>query len=608
MRIGSFGVSRQNRLGLAGCALLLALYAVGAGVAAGRESPTYDEPYHAVSAWVQSNRHDFRIDNEDPPLWQYWASLPNGPDALRADFDGALWRDMATDVSNQWAWMHATLYGTPDNDAARLIGRCRAMMLVVAVALGGLVAGWAWRLGGPIAAVAATALFAFDPNFLAHGSLMKNDVAASLAWLALAWGLWDVGRRATAGSIGRMAVLAALPITVKYSGVLVAALVPATLGLRALSGAAWPVFGRSVVTRRGRLVATGGITLFTAGVIVVAIWAAYGFRFRSGPALTDRLDVAMLANRATDHERQTQPGRAEPGWAVRAATAAERYHLLPEPFVAGFLFTYGESLVRPSYLLGEVSYTGWWYYFPLVMLMKTPVATLAAAAGTAGLAIAWRRGMTGRWAATALAMSVAVYMASAVSTNLNIGLRHVLPVYPPIFIAIGWALATAVRRWGRRAIVGGCVLAIGLVVETAAAWPHLIPFTNRPALAWAGGDRRALFTDSNLDWGQDLPLLAAWQRAHAGPLYLAYFGLADPRSFGIRYVPLPGGYAYDPPPRQFPPVDRAAWVAVSASLLQSTPYTDDRFKGYYARLAARKPEQVLGGSIYVFRAEPMDRY
>ena len=600
---------RSTVVGWAACSLLLVAYASLAWGAVRRESPTFDEPYHAVSAWVQLHRGDYRIDNEDPPLWQYWASLPNGPRAIRADFDGPLWRDMATQVSNQWTWTTQVLYRTPGNDGAAFVRRCRAMMLVLAVALGVAIAAWAWRLGGPVAATAATALFAFDPNFLAHGPLMKNDVVAALAWLALAWALWDVGRRVTAASVARLIVLAAVPVTVKYSGLLAAGLVPLVLGTRALLGEPWPAGGRSMTTRRARVAAAGAITLGAAGFAFVALWAVYGFRFRSGPAAGDRLDIPQLVDRAVDNERKVHPTQTGPGLPVRAAVFADDHHLLPEPFLAGFLFTYGQSLIRPAYLLGERSLTGWWYYFPVVMLMKTPVATLLAGAGAGVVAVAHlrRSGPAGRWAAIALLIPVAVYMASAMSTHLNIGLRHVLPAYPPAFVAAGWAMAVAVRRWARRAVNVRAMLAAGLLAETAAAWPHFIPFVNAPTLAHFDGNRLAMFGDSNVDWGQDLPLLADWQRAHpSDTLYLSYFGLADPRAYGIRYVPLPGGYPYDGVRRRFPDPARPCWLAVSASNLNWASIADARLQPYYRQLAARSPTAVLGDSIWLFHYDPVE--
>ena len=599
---------RPRAAAVAVIAALLLAYAGVAWVSVAGESPTFDEPYHAVSAWVQWNRHDFRLDNEDPPLWQYWASLPNGPAALSADFGDGRWRTMGSAVGGQWGWAVDTLYRTPGNDAARFIGRCRAMMLVVAVALGVAIAAWAWRLAGPVAAVVATGLFAVDPNLIAHGPLMKNDVAASLAWLGVAYALWDVGRRVTVGSAVRLAVLATVPLTVKFSGLLVVALVPAVLLVRVLLPDPWPVLTRSADTRRRRLATAAGLGLLTAAVAVVGVWAVYGFRFRSGPDATDRLDFDQLAARSVDHERQLHPARATPGLTVRAAVFAHDHRLLPEAFLTGFLFTYAESQLRPSYLLGEVSLTGWWYYFPFAMAVKTPVATLAAA-GLLATVVVRRRWGTGarRWAAAAVAAPVVVYMASAVSTNLNIGLRHVLPVYPLVFVAIGWATAAAWRRRprGTRAVVIGLAVALG--VETAVAFPQYISFFNVPSAAKGRGGYD-LLGDSNLDWGQSLPALARWQRRHGDePLYLSYFGLADPAAFGVRFVPLPSGFGVGGPVRpRFPDLSRPCWIAFSVSNLQLAATQPEALGGYYQRFAVRPPTAVVGGSIYLFHYSPVD--
>ena len=604
-------MSRPTAAGVSVCSALLAVYAATAWAAARRHSPTFDEPYHATAAWVQSHRHDYRIDNEDPPLWMAYASLPNGPRALSADFDGPTWRDMATNVSTQWEWVVQTLYRTPGNDGAAVVRRCQAMMLAVAVVLGGTIAAWAWRLGGPTAAVVATAAFALDPNFLGHGPLMKNDVAAAAAWLWLAWGTWAVGRRVTPASVAAVAGLAAVPITIKFNGLLAAAVVPAALVCRALLPEAWPVGRRLVGTRRGRLGVAAVIAAVCAATAVGGVWAMYGFRFRSGPVPGDHLDMPLMADQAVQNERVAHPDRDPPGLPVRAAMFADRHRLLPEPFLAGFLFTYGQSLVRPAYLLGEISLTGWRSYFPFAMLVKTPVATLAAVAAVTLAAIANRR-HTGpaRWAAIALVAPVAVYMASAVSSNLNIGLRHVLPVYPPLFVAVGWSAAVALRRprpQGARAAIA--VLAIGLAVETAASYPHFVAFFNAPAAAWGDGGFD-LLADSNLDWGQDLPALVGWQRSHPDdPLYLSYFGLADPRSYGLRYTPLPGGYDYDRPPLAFPSRGRACWLAVSAQNLQEWQIGRNvPLRGWYQRLAARRPDAVAGRSIFLYRYDPIDAF
>src|ERR1700728_4879287 len=81
-------------------------------------------------------------------------------------------------------------------------------------------------------------------------------------------------------------------------------------------------------------------------------------------------------------------------------------------------------------------------------------------------------------------------------------------------------------------------LAIGLITETAHAYPNYIPFFN----IFCGGPRGGirLLSESNIDWGQDLPRLAKWQSEHRDrPIYLLYWGSGDPQYYGISYVNLP---------------------------------------------------------------------
>src|SRR5271154_2685323 len=131
------------------------------------------------------------------------------------------------------------------------------------------------------------------------------------------------------------------------------------------------------------------------------------------------------------------------------------------------------------------------------------------------------------------------------ASDLNIGIRHVLPLYPFIFVAMGWAATMAWERWRRGTGVVLLIVMSALAVESLGAFPNFIPFFNAAAGGSTGGFH--LLGDSNLDWGQDLPLLSDWQHAHPRtPLYLSYFGLADPSYYGIRYTNLPGGYPYGP--------------------------------------------------------------
>ena len=143
-----------------------------------------------------------------------------------------------------------------------------------------------------------------------------------------------------------------------------------------------------------------------------------------------------------------------------------------------------------------------------------------------------------------------------------------------------------------------CTTIALLAIESGVAFPNYLSFFN----AAAGGSRNGinLLSDSNLDWGQDLPALAAWRRQHPeGELYLSYFGTADPAHYGITYRNLPGGYLLGPP-AEWPP--GPGYVAVSATNLQgvnSTPAND--FGPLLQPLRKIDPVAVLGGSIYVYR-------
>jgi hypothetical protein len=274
--------------------------------------------------------------------------------------------------------------------------------------------------------------------------------------------------------------------------------------------------------------------------------------------------------------------------------------------------------MRPTFLCGKFSGVGTWWYFPFAMAVKTPVATLIAFAGAAILGAIWlfRRKNNPRrsdpaappmeiWTALCLVVPVLICLGAAMASNLNLGVRHVLPIYPLLFAAVGLVMA---KLWGWRpapALAAGLLVMIALAVESCSAYPNYIPFFNVLAGGSRGGLR--LLSDSNLDWGQDLPLLAAWQRNHPDTkLYLAYFGTVDPAYYGIRYTNVRDGYLGGPPMQ---PITGPGVLAISATSLQGTYWDRIADRPYWSRLWTVKPFDVLGGSIYLFHipATPADR-
>jgi 4-amino-4-deoxy-L-arabinose transferase-like glycosyltransferase len=490
------------------------------------------------------------------------------------------------------------------------------MMIVLSVALGALIGGWSWRLGGMWAALVATFAYAFDPNFLAHGPLVKNDVPLTLITILLAIGVWRAGIRATVCNILAIGLLCGVALSTKFSGLVLGPAVAMTMIGRALLPTPWKMFRFELATRIERFAAACAILVAALIISWLTIWASYGFRFAPSRNPELKLNIRQMLrytaiNQLIFENKGTFPSddqiaRWRPNAFARGIVWLEKNRLLPQSWLIGLLYTYQSALARPSFLLGNHSLLGWWYYFPLAMLVKTPLTTLLVSAGAIAVYIfAWRKRVPvalplGTWSAMCLTILPAFYMFMAMRSNLNLGIRHVLPVYPFIFIAIGIAVAWSRAIWPRAAKVATAAAGIGLALETMSVFPNYLAFFNAPAGGSRGGIE--LLSDSNLDWGQDLKLIAQWQQEHPNtPLYMMYFGFADPWAYGIEYRNFIEGYKYGP---VFEWTPQPGVLAVSATHLQGVYYEQREIREFLARLRQVEPIEVLGGTIYLYRWPP----
>ncbi|MFH1277285.1 MAG: glycosyltransferase family 39 protein [Candidatus Eisenbacteria bacterium] len=207
--------------------------------------------------------------------------------------------------------------------------------------------------------------------------------------------------------------------------------------------------------------------------------------------------------------------------------------IFPRPFGIGVEHQRTANEGFRSFFFGEIKKGGWTLYYPVALLVKTPVPFLLLAAVGAGIVLRERRRRDGAWF---LFPPLAVLLFFMFVSRINIGLRYVLPLFPFLAILGGLAAARAIGTWGRRVV--GALLA-WQVIAVLAAYPHFLSYFNEPAGGAEGGSR--ILSDSNVDWGQDLPGLASWLRknGHEG-CSLAYFGNDDPSRFGIRFRFLPG--------------------------------------------------------------------
>jgi hypothetical protein len=601
-------IPRRHRwLGITVCAVLLTLFFAFGYRSVQVHSPTIDEPVHSSSGYFIRFDRDFRVDPEHPPLWKYWAMLPNRHSDLRSEPERALWEAALQDVRLEHTVAMRQMFQVPGNDGAALINRSRVMMLLIGVALGACVAAWSYQLAGPAGAVVSCALFAFDPNMLAHSPLVKNDVALTWLMFATAWAAWSVGKSARWWNLGLLVVACAAAPCVKFSGVVVAPMLAIILLARAMLPQPWHILWMELGSRLHRVVAVMGICAAALVVTVGLIWACYGFRFDPTPLPGARFNVPaqireikqaelFVRSGCTQYPSEDQIDSHPTSLLPGAILAAEQHRLLPQSWLFGLAFTCKSTAYREAYLLGQVSNLGWWYYFPLAMLFKTPLATLAATAAALWALLStksdpprWRH-----WTNVCLMIPLLGYACLLLTSRVDIGLRYALPVYPFLFVLVGMGFADWMRTRPRRSIALAAVLGVCLAVESLASYPHHLSFFNLVSRPF----RFHLLSDSNFDWGQDLLYVRDWQQRNPGtPLYLGYLGSVDPAVYGIRYINIPGGFRLNPD-WQWPPT-RPGVIAISATLLQGINCPID-VREFYVPLRERQPKEVLGDTIYLY--------
>ncbi len=607
---------RQNFLALLACVgFLIAFGAIGFGAWSGK-SAIFDEPFHYLSGWLQMHYGDFRCNPEDPPLWKYYAALGTSQEDIAVNFRSPRWDYMLRSIpGGEVLFSDETFYQTPGADPDGLLRAARLRMVLIGVALGGVIAWWAWRLRGPLAGVVAAGVFALDPNFLANTPIVKNDVPITLVFVLLMMAVWLLGERGTWPRCVAIMVLVGAALTTKFSGVLAIPMLVIALFCRSMMKCEWLFWGWTLTTRAKRLGASALVLISCLLFGYFFIWLCYGFRFGPSPDPSVKFDFKEPIVDIGENEMQLRQNPVptevsieqynkwlaqwKPDFVVRAGRVVNADHLVPQAWLFGFLYTYGTAMARRAFLCGEIRIQGWWYYFPLAILFKTPVATLIAVVTALVIGAAMLRSKIASrgWPICALTIAPVFYMAVAMRSNLNIGLRHILPVYPFLFILVGVAAAAAYQR--RPKLTAGILLVLlgGLLTETIAAYPNYIPFFNAAAGGSRGGIR--LLSDANLDWGQDLPALAQWQREHPDrQLYLSQFALPDPRFYKIAYIEMKGGgleHQDESSPSGLPPV-----YAISAVNLQGTYVAPEVYRDIYSKFAKMKPFEVLNGTIYLF--------
>jgi hypothetical protein len=453
-------------------------------------SHTFDEPAHIACGLEYLDKGVYKLEPQHPPLAREAA-------ALGAYLTGIRYPDHSDAPSPEFEMSSrglAILYSGGHYDRTLMLARL-AILPFFWIACW-VVYRWAKRYFGPAVAAAAVFFFSFLPPVLAHAGLATTDMALTAflgaAFLAaLGWVENPTSRNAAwFGLAGGLAILS------KFSCL---AFFPACAGLALL----WYIIedrpGAGALARSAARRIPG---LCLAGAIAfLLVWAGYRFSFGKVDFAGVRLPFPELYQGIEDVAKHEKGG-----------------HI--------------------SYLLGKISLSGFWYYYPVVLAVKTPLGFLALAG--AGVVLALRRRVALRQARLPLAFAAGI-LAVGFFSRINIGVRHILPVYIGLSIV---AAAGAVhslgepraRTWLRYGVL---LAALWFAASSLLSHPDYLAYFNE----LAGSEPEKILVDSDLDWGQDVKRLSRRLREiGASEVYLALFAngsFEEQHGFPPSYQTLP---------------------------------------------------------------------
>jgi 4-amino-4-deoxy-L-arabinose transferase-like glycosyltransferase len=494
---------------------ILAVIAVVRVASTHRElSATLDEPAHLADGyeWLEGR---YALDPAHPPLARVLGALP-----LRLAGVPATTRGNATERGG--VLLHHGHYWTN-------LSRARwgnLLLLIVAVAA---IALWA---KDRVVGLLAVAIFTTLPPVLGHAGVLTTDLAVTAMLVVALVALERFLEEPTWRSALVLGVAVALGVLSKFSFLVF-----------------FPAAGL-VLTGRGRLKPALRLAPVVFICAVFVVWG--GYRFEVGKASGLSRDAVFLF-----HYAAPEPLIGAARWL--AATN------VPAPALALGLASlkFHDREGHEAYLLGEVRQHGWWYYFPVVFFYKTPLPFLILA-------------MWGIRARPRLALMALAVLLVAMSGSINIGVRHVLPMYAPLSIVAAHGVVRIARQ--AKAPFSRAVLA-ALVVWLFGG----IALAHPDYLAWFNGvaqpNPARIAVDSNLDWGQDAARLD--RAARELGIDVLHVAVATTIPSSVPSIPLQ------------PYVKTRGWVAVSETPLAL--HAEE-----YRWLSAYRPVRRVGTSIRLY--------
>jgi 4-amino-4-deoxy-L-arabinose transferase-like glycosyltransferase len=439
------------------------------------ESLSFDEGDHIFAGFMSLHHHDFGLNPEHPPLVKMVAAIPLMSMHLREP-----------QLQNRYFKTEAYLSGRDfifGNDYEQVIFRARMGASLFALLAALLAFLMAQEMFGTGAGFLALVLIVFEPNFLAHGALVTTDAGAAAALLASIYAFYRYVKSPSWGRVLLLGLAAGFFFIVKHSAVML----PPMLLLLALTEL-WRRRPRGGESRWHQAARLAGVLVIAGFIALGVMWACYGFRYAARPA-GEQINPPLESTLGNLHPAE-----------AKAVTLLAHWKIFPESWLYGLADVRSVANTWPSYIFGKIYAHGVWFYFPLAFVIKATLTTLillllivyAVATGK----------LRGRREILFLSLPPALYFGVSMTSNLNIGVRHILLVFIFLLVLAGgaaWSLIRNDRRW----VWPIALLVLFHIVSSLRAFPtSYIPYANE---LWGGpANIHKYLTDSTTDWGQQL--------------------------------------------------------------------------------------------------------
>jgi tetratricopeptide (TPR) repeat protein len=361
------------------------------------------------------------------------------------------------------------------------------MQVALTAITGVVIFFWLQQLAGGMAGALGVALWALNPVALAYGHLILTDMGETLMFVLAVWCFSNFLERPSTSRAVLCGLACGGALVMKFSAVLLVPILLALLGLHAMLKREWRGLGKHVWI----------MALAVVGFVLL-IYAPF---WSPAPPLPSEVAAKI----------------GVPTW-----FQVLRPMLIPPDFFKGVALVAGhESTGHMAFLRGQWRETGWWYYFPVTLAVKTPLPLLLLT--MAGL-LMWLRGLRRFSLPQAIPwLAALMYLMFAMVGNINIGIRHLLPMFA--LLAVGTASQLSLQS--RREQLCGWLCTGWLLLATWRTHPYFIEYFNEVAGGPSNGYQWLI--DSNLDWGQDVKRLKHFldERAITN-IDLAYFGPGGP--------------------------------------------------------------------------------